>query len=113
MKHLKTFENYSINEEGVINKFFTGHDNKEDRNKAKEAFEKSLDEAKAEVDKDPSSYVFLRDVLEKKAKEDNYRGGIRMQRGRNDKFFFVYDKGITGFQKLTGAAAGSVSTRRG
>ena len=43
MKYLKTFENYSINEEEEgIRKFFTGFDSREDRDKAMMDFHKSL-----------------------------------------------------------------------
>lgn len=110
MKHLKTFESFSINEEEGIRKFFTGHDSSEDRDKAMMNFHKALDEAEAEVQKDPENYVFNRESLEKKAKEDNYKGGIRIQRGgRSPKMYVVYDAGVTGFQKLAGASAYSRS----
>lgn len=108
MKYLKTFENYSINEEeGFIDatkKFFTGH---EDVNKAKEDFTKALDEAEELVSKNPEGYVFNRASLEKKAKDNNYKGGIRIQRGGRDtsRVYVVYDAGVSGFEKLAGAAA--------
>lgn len=106
MKHLKTFESFSINEEEVIRKFFTGHDSSEDRDKSMMDFHKALDEAEAEVSKDPENYVFNRESLEKKAKEDNYKGGIRVQRGgRDPRIYVVYDKVATGFEALAGSAS--------
>jgi len=95
VKYLKTFESYSpINEEEeLIRKFFTGHDSSEDRDKAQFDFHKSLDEVEEEVNKDPEKYVFNREVLEKTASDNNYRGSIRMQRGGRDKskVYVVYD----------------------
>ena len=101
MKYLKKFENYSpINEEEEgIRKFFTGHDSTEDRDKAMVDFHKALDDAQAAVDKNPSGYVFNREKLEKDARDNNYKGGLRIQRGGRDtaRRYVVYDDGITGF----------------
>lgn len=117
MKNLKTFESFSINEEEGIRKFFTGHDSSEDRDKAMidkttalnynfQVFHKALYEAEAEVEKDPKNYVFNKESLVKKAKEDNYKGGLRIQRGgRDPRIYVVYDKGVTGFQDIDGAAS--------
>lgn len=108
MKYLKKFENYSpINEEEEgIRKFFTGHDSKDDRDKAMLDFHKALDDAQAAVDKNPEGYVFNRERLEAEAKENNYRGGLRIQRGGRDKsrMYVVYDEGATGFQTLASSA---------
>lgn len=110
MKHLKTFESFSINEEEGIRKFFTGHDSSEDRDKAMLNFTKALDAAEASVNKDPEKYVFDREALEAQAKENNYLGGLRTQRGgRNtSKMYVVYDPKGTGWNALTSAAGGSV-----
>lgn len=109
MIHLKTFESFSINEEEGIKKFFTGHDSSEDRDKAMMDFHKALDEAEAEVSKDPENYVFNRASLEKKAKEDNYKGGLRIQRGgRDPRMYVVYDKGVTGFDDMAGSASRAI-----
>lgn len=110
MKHLKKFESFSINEEEGIRKFFTGHDSSKDRDRAIKDFRKALDQAEAEVQKNPQNYVFNRENLEKKAKEDNYKGGLRIQRGgRSSKMYVVYDTGATGFEKLAAASAHSRS----
>ena len=111
MKYLKTFENYSpINEEEEgIRKFFTGHDSSGDRDDAMVEFHKALDDAQAEVDKAPEKFVFNREGLEEKAKANNYKGGLRIQRGGRDKsrVYVVYDEGSTGFQAIAAGAGGS------
>jgi len=108
MKYLKTFESYSpINEEEEgIRKFFTGHDSTEDRDSAMLDFYKALDEAEAAVEKAPEKYVFNREGLEAKAKDNNYKGGIRIQRGGRDKsrMYVVYDEGATGFEAFASTA---------
>ena len=114
MKYLKTFENYSINEEELFDKakkFFTGHEGKEAKEKAKADFLKSLDEAEELVSKNPKGYVFNRVNLEKKAKQNNYRGGLRIQRGGRDtsRVYIVYDEGATGLEQLSLGASGIVS----
>ena len=63
MRHIKTFESYSVNEEEGIRKFFTGHDSSEDRDKAMIEFTKSLDEAEVDVNKKPEQYVFNKESL--------------------------------------------------
>ena len=63
MRHIKTFESYSVNEEEGIRKFFTGHDSSEDRDKAMIEFTKSLDEAEVDVNKKPEQYVFNKEAL--------------------------------------------------
>lgn len=114
MKHLKTFEGYSVNEEEGLRKFFTGHDSSEDRDKAMIEFTKSLDEAEADVNKNPESYVFNREALLKAASENNYLGGLRIQVGGRDKsrYYVVYDAKSTGWNSLTSAAGGSQPFRQ-
>jgi hypothetical protein len=115
MRYLKTFENYStVNEEELFDKakkFFTGHENKEAKEKAKADFHKALDEAEELVSKNPEGYVFNKASLEKKANENNYRGGLRIQRGGRDtsRVYIVYDEGATGFEKAASGARGVVS----
>lgn len=101
MEHLKTFESFSINEEEGVRKFFTGHESPDDRDKAMMDFHKALDEAEKEVEKDPENFVFNRTSLERKARRNNYKGGLRTQRGGRDKrTYIVYDDGVTGFEDL-------------
>jgi hypothetical protein len=115
MKHLKTFENFSsINEEENIRQFFSGHKDKESKEKSKNDFHKALDEAEEEVNKNPEGYVFNKESLEKQAKDNNYLGGLRIQRGGRDKsrYYVVYDKGVTGFQSIASAAGGETNIRK-
>lgn len=118
MKYLKTFESYSINEEEELfdkaKKFFTGHEGKEAKEKAKADFLKSLAEAEELVSKNPEGYVFNKSNLEKKAEENNYKGGLRIQRGGRDtsRVYIVYDEGVSGFQQIAGAASREVNVRR-
>lgn len=114
MKYLKTFESFSpeaINEEEEIRgirKFFTGHESSEDRDKAMMDFHKALDDAEAEASKNPEKWVFNREALEKQAADNNYKGGLRVQRGGRDKgrIYVVYDEGTSGFQNIASAAGG-------
>ena len=114
MKYIKTFENYSVNEEEGIRKFFTGHDSSEDRDKAMIEFTKALDKAEADVNAKPELYVFNRESLLKSASENNYLGGLRTQRGGRDKsrYYVVYDPKSTGWNSLTSAAGGSQPFRQ-
>lgn len=110
MKYLKTFESFSpINEEEEgLRKFFTGHEGKEERDQALRDFDKALEEAEETVNKDPEKYVFNKEALKKKAEENNYKGGLRIQRGGRDKsrIYVVYDEGASGFEQLASAAGG-------
>lgn len=94
-------------DEGAFRKFFTGHESSEDRDKAMMSFHKALDDAQAAVDKAPEKFVFNRESLEAKAKANNYKGGLRIQKGGRDKSraYVVYDEGATGFQDLASAAS--------
>jgi hypothetical protein len=111
MKHLKTFENYSVNEEeifGGVKKFFTGHEDDESKSKAKEEFMKSVADVESQVSKDPEAYIFKKDELMKQAEENNYLGALRVQRGgRSPKIFVVYDPKATGMENLASAAGSS------
>lgn len=115
MKHLKTFESYSINEEeGFLDKavkFATGHEDKEDRQKTMTEFMMALDEAEMMVAENPEGYVFNRAALEKKAKENNYKGGLRIQRGGRDtsRVYVVYDAGVSDLETIASAAANKVA----
>jgi len=99
-------DNVELVGEGAFRKFFTGHDSGESRDKAMMSFNKALDDAQAAVDKAPEKFVFNRASLETKAKENNYKGGLRIQKGGRDKSraYIVYDEGVTGFQDLASAA---------
>lgn len=116
MKHLKTFENYSINEEEEIfksmKKFFSGHGEESEFTISKENFLKELDEIEKEVEANPTKYVFNRVSIEKKAEENKYLGTIRRTVSKSPssygKTFFTYVPGKTGLQKVV---SGSTSGR--
>lgn len=99
-------------EEGAIRKFFTGHESSSSKGEAMASFHKALDEAEAAAKANPEGYVFNRASLESKAKDNNYRGGLRIQTGGRDKSkkYVIYDEGTTGFQKV---ASGSGSQTLG
>jgi hypothetical protein len=120
LKHLKSFESFnSINEEGKFREFFTGHASKEEKEAAKSKFMKAIDDAEAALKKNPDDYAGssnwseTKKKLIKKAESDNFKGGLRVQRGgRDSRFFIVYDEGATGFEKMAGAAAGEANIRK-
>lgn len=109
MKHLKTFENYAINEEEIIGKarkFFTGYEGKEYKEEAKKRFEEALKEIEEKVAKDPKKFFFPKERIEKKAKKDKYRGTLKIRKGgRLNKLYVIYEEGVTGFQKLAHGAS--------
>ena len=103
MKHLKTFENFSINE-GKFKKFFTGHESSDEKESKKTAFFAELDDYATKVAND-SNMVFNRDFIEKKAKENNYKGHLDARASASDNRVYVtYRPGRTGLENL-GASA--------
>jgi hypothetical protein len=114
MKHLKKFESFNtINEEEGLRKFFTGHDSAEAKEKAKQEFIAALDKAEEKVKTNPKEYVFNRASLEKKAKDNNYKGGLRIQQGgRDPRIYIVYDNGASGFEELASSASGEAHVRK-
>ena len=105
MKYLQDFESYN---ENIFRKVFTGHKDDDSKNKAKDDFYKKLEEIEDSYNKNPSVYYFTKSELEKKAKDNNYLGKLRMQRGgRSNKIYVVYDDGKTFLQNLgSGATVG-------
>lgn len=120
LKHLKSFESFAINEEeGVFKKFFTGHASSEEKEAAKQKFMDALESAEAALKKDPEDYAqsknweSAKEKLMSQAKDNNYKGGLRVQRGgRDPRVYIVYDEGVSGFQKMAGSAAGEVNVRK-
>jgi hypothetical protein len=113
MKYIKNFESYSTNEGvfGKTKKFFTGHEDKDEKERKKSEILKSLDEIEKLVSENPKKYVFNRKNLEKLAKEDKYRGEFKKRRGGRDsnKIFITYQEGKTGFDKLVSGSGSAVS----
>jgi hypothetical protein len=107
MKHLKPFEDYSVNEEGKIANFFKGHSSSEERDAKVVEFSKKLDSYEEEA-KNDNSIVFNRAFLEKQAKENNYKGHLEERNSARDgKTHIFYVAGQSQFQSLASTAAGS------
>lgn len=105
MKYLKTFESHSINEEeGKISQFFRGHDSKEERDSKMRDFFKELDKYEEEA-KNDSEIVFNRASLEKKAKDNNYKGHLEARDSRSGGTYIIYVDGVSDFQKIASLAA--------
>jgi hypothetical protein len=105
MRHIKTFETYSINEEeGRISQFFRGHDSSEDRDAKMREFFKELDSYEEEA-KNDSEIVFNRQSLEKKAKDNNYKGRLEARDSRSGGTYIIYVDGMSDFDKIANAAA--------
>lgn len=123
MKHLKTFESFSINEEeeilGGVKKFFTGHESSAAKEEAKEKFMAALDEAEKELKADPDDYPQSKNweaskkSLIEKAKENNFNGGLRVQRSATGGMYIIYKDGVTGFQSLASGASHRVANPLG
>jgi hypothetical protein len=109
MKHLKKFESFSLNEEELLSKarkFFTGYEDKEDKNKSKLDFISDLDKYEEIASKNPDKYVFNRDKLEKMAKSDSYKGSLKeITSRRNNKIYINYIDGETPFDTLSRSAS--------
>jgi hypothetical protein len=112
MKHLKTFdgfitENESV-EEGMISKFFTGFDSKEEKQAAEAAFTKALDAAEKAVKADPKAFGksmqkwdVVKAFLMGKASANKFLGGLRTSKSKSDGLLYVvYDEGATGFEAI-------------
>lgn len=106
-------KNPEIVEEGIVRKFFTGHDTPQDEKAAEEKFIKSLDAAEAAVKETPAKFAqaekwdIAKAFLLGKASENKFRGGLRIQKGGGEdkRLFIVYDAKSTGFEKV---ASGSL-----
>jgi hypothetical protein len=103
MKHLKTFENFSVLE-GKFKKFFTGHSSSEEKGNAKSKFFTDLEDFEKKSNND-SNISFNREFLEEKAKENNYKGGLVSRKSARDgREHIIYKKGLTGLQGLASNA---------
>jgi len=115
MKHLKTFESFSINEEedilGGVKKFFTGHESSDAKGEAKNKFMVALKEAEKELMANPDEYPQAKkwekskEDLIKQAEEDNFKGGLRVQSSRTGGIYVIYKSGVTGFQSLVSGSS--------
>ena len=93
-------------EEGSIRKFFTGHEDGGERDEKMLDFSKALDKLDEQGADENPDVVYNRASIESKAKENNYKGGIRIQKGGRDssKMYVIYDNGISGFEDLASSA---------
>ena len=125
MKHLKTFENFvETNTNPDVNewlgqKFLTGHGPGE-KEEAITRINSEIEAALQEYKKDPQGFSvgnegILRDKLLKAAKENGYRGTVKVRATTNDarvassgKKFIIYIPEESGLQSLgSGAASGT------
>jgi hypothetical protein len=106
MKHIKDFNQYSINEEeGKFAKFFRGHESDDERDTKMMNFHKELDSYEQKA-KEDSDIVFNRQFLEKQAKENNYKGHLEERRSAGtEKTHIFYVVGKSEFQKIASLAA--------
>jgi hypothetical protein len=105
MRHLKDFNQYSINEEGKFAKFFRGHESDKERDIKMMNFHKELDSYEQKA-KEDSNIVFNRQFLEKQAKENNYKGHLEERiSARTGKNHIFYVTGKSDFQKIASLAA--------
>lgn len=112
MNHIKSFENFNVNEESVFRKFTTGHETKGDEKSAESKFMAKLEEIEKEIEASPDKYAQSKNwesakkFLIDKAKENRFRGSLRVQKGgKNPKLFVVYDSKLSGLQDVAVGAS--------
>jgi hypothetical protein len=106
MKHIKTFESFSINEEeGVWGDFksFAGIEDNAEVMKRKEKFLADLQEIEKEVE-GSTNVVFNKESLVKQAKDNSYRGKLEIAGSRTGNNVVVYKVEHTGLEKLAKVA---------
>lgn len=122
MNHLKRFDEFSINEEGLLDtpmEWATGHKSFKDKGIAKEKFLKELEELVVKAKENPEMYAQSSKIEELKkslidqANGNGYRGSLRVQKGRGSgKYFIIYDEKASGLQSFGGSAASSAGSRQ-
>ena len=113
LKNIKSFEAYSINEEGKFRNFFKGHEDDADRDNKRDKILADLDKYEKMAEKDPDKYVFNRETLENQAKENDFLGEIWLNSNayeRTGKIWVQYEKGYSSFSKMAGAAGRATRT---
>lgn len=126
MKHLMTFESFVDQNNNDVNewlgqKFITGHDKGEKeiaKKKIEEDIEKAFSEVQSRIEKEPTLEQMFpqfknlgaqKVTLLQKAKENNYKGSVHMQKSPEGKIYIVYREGQSGLQHL-GAGAGAATS---
>ena len=136
MKNLKSFENFSVNEntenvdienfevidENFLTKFFTGHENAAAEQAAEKKFMEALADAEKAVKENPASFApaitknweQTKAFLAGNASANRFRGGLRIQKGGRDKnhLYIIYDEKATGFEQLAAGAGGETNIRK-
>jgi len=113
MRNIVSYESYNdeVNE-GFLDKFFTGHDSKEARDEKMLEVMAAIEAAEDLIMANPQDYAQSRnwertkEMLKKKAAENNYKGGIDIRPSYSDGLLYVtYKEGISGLQALASSAA--------
>ena len=99
-------------DEGMLTKFFTGHEDSGAKLAAQSKFITYLNDAEKALKANPDDYAQAKDWEKAKifllgsADSNNYRGGLRVQRGggKDKRFFIVYDAKASGFEELAASA---------
>jgi len=110
-KVLERFE--TINEEIIGQKFFTGHDSKNEKEKAKEQILSDLDETIEIMKESPEKFAqtpeSVIEHIERESKRNNWRGFIDFVTSKRDELIYItYVPKKTDLQNI-----GSISTRLG
>jgi len=121
MKHLKSFENFEVIDEGFdlgnvgkgVSKFFTGHEGSKEKDSSRAKILSTLDnKIEKLVEKgwlDADKVESKKAALVKQAERNGWRGKIVLRKSpRTGNMFIVYDDGNTGLQNLGSAATSSV-----
>lgn len=108
MKKIKTFEKFNDS----VRKFFTGHDNNDAKQGAKDKILSDIQEKVAklvELGHLSEEKVNVRiETLTKRAEDNNWKGKIVIRTSPRGKVFLVYDDGNSPLQDLGSSASGSV-----
>ncbi len=108
MKHIKTFESFSINEEEGIwgdVKNWVGIEKDSEVSKREKDFLIDLEKIEQEVD-GATNVIFAKDKLIKQAEENSYRGKLEISPSRSGNNVVVYKPDYTGLQKLASGSGG-------
>jgi len=103
MKHIKTFENFQ--------KFITGHDSAGDKEKAISKIENDINSAIIKMKEKPKEFAKidtdeLRSKLLQKAKENNWKGDIKIIPAPNNNLnYIIYVDGLTDLQDVGSSLA--------
>lgn len=118
VENLEENENIYILEEGMIRKFFSGHESIAAEDAAEKKFTASLEDAEKALKASPKDFAQAgkwevhKAFLMGQAAANRFRGGLRVQKGRDGRIYIVYDEKSTGFQNLASSASGEANVRK-